>query len=69
MRQVGDRVLHKWQITGQVAYGTVQEQTTKEGETAWRIVYDTPQQLPFAPEADTEIIVKQSDIDAWPVVV
>lgn len=69
MRNVGDRVLHKWQLTGQTVFGTVQEQTTKEGETAWRIVYDTPQQLPMSEQADTEIIVKQTDIDAWPVVV
>lgn len=69
MRQIGDRVQHKWQITGNVVKGTVMEQTTKEDETAWRIVYDEPQQLPGAEHSATEIIVKQCDIDLWQIIV
>jgi len=69
MKQLGDRVSHTWQLTGQTVYGTVREETVKEGETAWRIEYEQAQKLPFSTdEPATEIIVKLSDIAAWPTV-
>jgi hypothetical protein len=67
MKNIGDKVKHTWRITGQTVTGTVVEQTTKEGETAWRIQFDTEQQL-LTGEPGTEIIVKQSDIDTWPTI-
>jgi hypothetical protein len=68
MRNIGDRVQHTWRITGKTVTGTVVEQTTKEGETAWRIQFDTEQQI-LTGDAGSEIIVKQSDITDWPVIV
>jgi hypothetical protein len=69
MKQPGDRVSHTWQITGQTVYGTVREETVKEGERAWRIEYEQAQKLPGSDaEPATEITVKLSDIAAWPTV-
>lgn len=66
MKQVGDRVEHVWGIGRRTVRGTVREQTEKEGELAWRIEFDEPQQHPGSTEPPaSEIIVKQSDIAAW----
>lgn len=69
MFQVGDRVKHTWQITNQTVTGTVVEQTTKDGEPAWRITFDSPQNVHPEGDTGTEIIVAESAIHTWQALV
>lgn len=65
MFQVGDRVKHTWQITNQTVTGTVVELTTKDGENAVRIQFDSEQRVHPEGDAGTEIIVAESAFNTW----
>lgn len=68
MFQVGDRVKHTWQITNQTVTGTVVELTTKDGENAVRIQFDSEQRVHPEGDSGTEIIVAESAIHTWQTV-